>query len=60
MDKEKVEQAGTMYLRIRLAEQVILLQVEEVELIVSIVALQEVPMADPAFEGMMNYHGSDI
>lgn len=43
-----------------LDEQRILIDLSHIALVIHVAQLQEIPHKDPAFEGMLNYHGDSI
>lgn len=49
-----------VYLRIKLGEQLILIPIHQVDVVLPIAELQQVPVDDNAMEGFLNYHGQSL
>jgi purine-binding chemotaxis protein CheW len=50
----------TTYLKINVAEQVLLINLKQTCLVLPLVELQKIPGNDPALEGILNYHGQAL
>lgn len=59
-DTSLVTNKGSHYLKFKLDKQIIFLELSTIYIVLPILELQMLPNKDPAFAGILNYHGNPI